>query len=177
MSRYKLFTDKLVNELLSPHQRGRRHTLWLQSILYPAQLLNSELRDFIVEKKIEAHVTSQVLHFTWYLNRRFSQYFLDSNDKIKILHYVDLGIPYYSLGEDGETPNVVYAIDEDLSESEIEGPIPFFWEYESLNAIGASFKLLIPEITINENEFNIMLVSEVEKYRVAGKTYVIEYKI
>jgi len=176
MSRYKLFADKLINILLPSSQRGRSHTLWLQSLVSPLQTVNDTFQDFVKEKKIEAHMTSQVLHFEWYLNHKFNSYLVNQDEEITIGHYVDYGAPIYDDGEVGETFNLTYSTAEDWSLEDVsEQPIPLYWGYEGLSAIGGSFKVLVPSINIEEEPFDIMLKSEIERYRMAGKTYIIEH--
>lgn len=173
--RYKLFTDKIINMLAHSSQRGRGHILWLQSLISPLKSANDSLLTFADEKIIEANVSSQVIHFEWYLNYRFQEFFVDPEAKFKLVHYVDLGVPTFSDGEIGEVPNVIYSTTEDWElETEEEQPKPYYFEYESLSAIGASFRVLVPEINIPEAEFNIMLKATIDRYRISGKTYIIQ---
>lgn len=176
MNRYKLFSDRLINMLVPTNQRGRGHILWLQSLVKPLKDLNDTFQGFVKEKTIEANVTSQVLHFTWYLNHKFSKYFVDPKDQIMISHFVDLGVPVFDDGEIGETPVVTYSTNEVWTGQPAEEQPPgFYWAFESLSAIGASFKVSVPEINIDQDKFNIMLNAEINKYRLAGKTYQIEH--
>jgi len=176
MNKYKLFADKLINMLLPHSQRGRRHILWLQSLVSPLQTVNDTFQDFVIEKRIEANMTSRVFHFEWYLNHKFRQYLVNQEETIQIDHYVDLGVPYYNDGETGETYNVIYSSSYDWSAEDIdEQPIPLYWGYEGLNSIGASFSVTIPNITISTEIFDVMLRAEIDRYRLAGRTYVIEH--
>ena len=40
-------------------------------------------------------MTSQVILFTWYLNRKYQKYFVDKNDTIEIEDAIDIGVPIY----------------------------------------------------------------------------------
>lgn len=178
MSRYKLFTDKLANILTHPTKRGRGNVLWLQAMLKPLQRSNDEFQSFVFDKKLEASVSFQVIHFGWYLNYKLRQYFANDTDEIKFAHYVDLGVPIYDDGENGEVPFLVWGEEEEVawqSRPEEQQPQPLYHEFESLSAIGASFRVSVPPILIPDDEFGVILKAEIEKYRTAGKTYVIEY--
>ena len=175
-NRYKLFSDKIANMLTPTSQRGRGNILWIQSLLKPLQTLNDTFQSFQKEKTIEANVSSQVLHLTWYLDNKFSQYYQNQGDGIKLLHYVDLGVPIFTPGELGEVPNVIWSMTEDYTAAPAsEQPRPLYFQFESINAIGASFKVVVPDITIPNGDFDIMLRAEIERYRISGKTYVIEH--
>ena len=66
--RYKLFSDKLINMRTPSFLRGRKHILWLQSLVYPLQVVNDLFQQFTNDKLLEARMTSQVMWFEWYLN-------------------------------------------------------------------------------------------------------------
>lgn len=78
--RYKLPTDRLINQLVPHFLSGRKYILFLQSLVYPLQTLNERFVAFAGEKHIEARMTSQVIWFEWYLNYKFRKYLADSND-------------------------------------------------------------------------------------------------
>jgi len=161
-----------------PPMRGRDNILWIQSMVSPLKTINDAFQVFAREKKIEASVTSVVIHFEWYLNYKFSKYFTNQNDKITLAHYGDLGVPVFDDGETGEIPDLVWGENEDWSLApEDEKPNPYYDEFESLAAIGASFKVLVPEVSILHHQFDIMLRAEIDKYRLSGKTYNIEHNL
>ena len=174
--RYRLYADRLVNMLTHPSQRGRDNILWIQSMISPLQRINDQWQSWVRMKTIEANVTSQVFHFEWYLNYRFSQYIKNDGERITFAHYIDWGVPVFSAGELGEILNMCWGETENASGApQNEKPKPLFFEYESVGDITASFKINIPEITITKEEFDIMLRAEVERYRLAGKTYAIQH--
>ena len=44
--RYKLPTDRLINQLIPHFLNGRKYILFLQSLVYPLQVLNERFTDF-----------------------------------------------------------------------------------------------------------------------------------
>jgi len=176
MDRYRLFTDKLANMLVPVFIRGRSHVLWIQSLISPLNTINNEFQAFRVEKAIEASATSQVKYFEWYLDRRFSRYFLDSDNHIKIVHYVDLGVPIFNDGEIGEIENYIWDESEEadwLAGPADEMPKPIYFEHESLTQIGANFKVVVPELNIPFADLSKMMSAEINKYVLGGRTYTI----
>lgn len=176
--RYKISTDRLVNMLTPSFWGGRNHILWLQSLCYPIQVLNNEIQKFFIDKQLESVMTSQVKWFEWYLNYNFEKYFDNKNDRIKIVHFKDYGVPIYFEHEQNGVPYVVYFDGEDssVSPNEEEHPKPLFLKDEAFFAIGASFEVLIPPILIPESEFTAMASFILNKYRLASKTFKITYK-
>lgn len=59
MKRYKLPTDRLVNQLVPHFLTGRRYILFIQSLVYPLKTLNDRFIEYAREKHIEARMTSQ----------------------------------------------------------------------------------------------------------------------
>lgn len=174
MLKYSINYDKVANMLTSVYQRGRRHILWIQALLKPLQTINDEFQSFVVDKKLEASVTSQVIHLEWYLNYKLRKYYVNQYDGVKFNHYVDLGVLFFDDGDLGEIPNVAWdEYDDWTSFEEDEQPKPMYYESESAEAIGASFNVIIPEITIPFEDFEIIIRAEIDKYRIAGKTYTI----
>jgi len=176
MDRYKLFTDKLVNMLVPTFTRGRKHILWIQSLLSPLNTVNDEFQEFRAEKAIEASVTSQVKYLEWYLNRRFGKYFVDSEASIKIVHYTDLGVPIFNDGDFGEIENYIWDESEEsdwLAGPADEMPKPLYFEEESLTQIGANFKVVVPQANIPFDNLSKMMSAEIKKYALGGKTYII----
>ena len=68
--------DKLVNQLTPHYLGGRKYVLWLQSLCHPLKSLNDAFKEWAVEKRIEASMTSQTIMLEWFLNHKFNKYFI-----------------------------------------------------------------------------------------------------
>lgn len=102
--RYNLPTDRLVNQLVPHFLNGRKYILFLQSLVYPLQVLNERFTDFTKEKHIEARMTSQVMWFEWYLNYKFRKYLADAHDGIYIKESSLIGVDIYHEGARNARP-------------------------------------------------------------------------
>lgn len=178
--RYKLYADKLINMLTSIHIGGRKHILWMQSMVHPLQVANDNLQQYFEDKIIESKITSQVMYFEWYLNKKLSKYFLDSNDKIVIKHFTDYGVPIYKENENeaNNSPLVVFGEMEHIPSGlpEKEHPKPLYLKDEAFLAAGTSFDIAIPSLNVENNELEPQLRYIIDRYKIAGKTYKIVYK-
>jgi len=74
----------LINQLVPHYLSGRKYILFLQSLVYPLHTLNERFIIFAKEKQIEARMTSQVMYFEWYLNRKFKKYLANPDESIYI---------------------------------------------------------------------------------------------
>lgn len=106
--RYKLPTDRLINQLIPHFLNGRKYILFLQSLVYPLQVLNERFTDFTKEKHIEARMTSQVMWFEWYLNYKFRKYLADAHDGIYIKESSLIGVDIYHEGARNARPFTVW---------------------------------------------------------------------
>jgi hypothetical protein len=93
--RYRLPTDRLINQLTPHYLPGRRYILFLQSLVYPLWTLNGRFVAFAREKQIEARMTCQVICFEWYLNRKFGKYLAHSGEAICISESTSIGVDIY----------------------------------------------------------------------------------
>jgi len=186
-TRYRLFADRIINMLTYNFIRGRRHVLWLQSLVFPLEMLNESTQKFFRDKALEARMTSQVMWFEWYLNYLFGEYFANPGDRITLQHYESLGVPIYYDNEQGRNPDkqesdpkpfVVY------NDGETENPDPelqsqpLHHQNESFLKYTVSFEVKIPLLDstkIKTNEFTAMIAFVIEKYRTAGKDYKLTY--
>ncbi|MDR1503613.1 MAG: hypothetical protein LBT43_14300 [Prevotella sp.] len=172
--RYKLFTDRIVNQLTPHYLPGRKYILFLQSLVYPLQTLNDRFIEFTKEKHIEARMTSQVIYFEWYLNHKFNQYLSDKKDKIYIKESTAVGVDIYHEGVTGK-PYTLWKEGEIAdTQNELEKPREFYFLSEEKAINKVSFMVCIPEINIEEQEFVYMLSYVVNRYKLAGKTYLIK---
>ena len=160
--RYKLPIDRLVNQLVPHYLSGRRFILFVQSCLYPLQGLNERFRTFARERHIEARMTSQVIYFEWYLNYRFGKYLKDGRDRIFIRDSESLGVDLYHEKSEYQRPCTLWFNGEEITATdEAERPRPFY-------------RLCVPPVTVAARELVYMLSFAVNRYRIAGKTYLIK---
>lgn len=173
--RYSLPIDRLVNRLVPHYLSGRRFILFVQSALYPLAGLNDRFRAFAREKHIEARMTSQVMYFEWFLNRRFEKYFRDGRERIFIREGESIGVELYrEAAENGRPFTLWYNGEEVRTEEEDEKPRPFYFLSEEKEINKASFLVSVPPLTIPAREAVYMLSYMVNTYKVAGKTYLIK---
>lgn len=172
--RYKLSTDRLVNRLLPHYLCGRRFVLMVQSMMYPLQSLNVHFEIFAREKHIEARMTSQVIYFEWYLNHLFGRYLQDPLQRITLSEAPELGVDLYHEGADDARPYTVWFQGEQILAGDAsEEPRPMYLRGERKTLCEVSFMVCVPAVIIPERELVSMLCFVVERYRTAGKTYLI----
>lgn len=75
--RYKINFDKTINQLVPYYIGGRKLILYLQALMKPIQELSNAFSEYAKEQRIETAMTSQIFYFEWFLNRKFSKYFLN----------------------------------------------------------------------------------------------------
>lgn len=177
MKQYKVNTDRLANFLIPSIMGGRKNVLWMQSLLYPLQVINERMQSFFNERIIDSCVTSQVGWFEWYLSEKMKNHFVDPNDMIRIVHYTDNGVPFFYPNEIGLIPYVVYLQGENTDAAiPYEKPKPLEFKNERTSTINSSFLVLVPPIKVSENVFNSEIQYHINKYRIGGKTYKIKYQ-
>ena len=174
--RYSLSTDKLVNMLVHHFLRGRKHVLGVQAITFPLQTLNNKFASYAKEKKLDATMTSQVMWFEWYLNRKFSDLFADPKDNIVIEGASDVGVPVYHENANPSQPFVVWGEGEDYSPvTDVEEkPKALYFQTSITRNKTCSFNVLVPKLTVDPDKFIPMISAVVDMYRLAGKTYKIK---
>lgn len=173
--RYRLPTDRLVNQLTPHYLPGRKYILFLQSLTYPLFTLNERFVAFAKEKQIEAGMTSQIIYFEWFLNRKFKKYLSCPAENIYIRESESIGVDMYHEQAQNAKPFTVWKENELVfTNNPEEEPREFFlqWEEKAVNQV--SFTICVPEITIPESEFVYMLSFVVNTYKLAGKTYLIK---
>lgn len=174
-NRYLLPADKLVNRLAPYYLCGRKHILFLQSMVAPLKTLNGEFCRFAGEKHIEARMTSQVMYFEWFLNHKFSKYLKNGEERITLSEGSPLGADIYRENSLAGKPFTVwYNLQEiPVTLSPEENPREFYYLMEEKTINKVSFLILVPEITLPQKEFVQMLSYVTDTYRIAGKTYLI----
>lgn len=172
--RYKINFDRVVNQLVPHYIGGRKLILFLQSVLKPMQMLNDGFAEWATEVRIEASMTSQIFKFEWFLNRKFKKYFLSPNDRIFIQNSKGLGVPMYYESNDsaGKIDPILY------SEEEGGDTMVLYGSTEKNVESGCSFSVSVPEVDesiITKKEYLSMIEFQIDKYRLANKTYTIIY--
>lgn len=173
MRSHKIDVDRLVNQLVPHYLGGRRLILFLQSCLKPLQTANDRWVEWVQEKKVEASLTSQVILMEYYLNKKFKKYFKDQDKCIIISDGTVPGVPIYfqSAGEN-ISKFVLY------NENENGKKQPFQWQNEKSSSNDVSFIVFCPNVNtsiITEKELTGMISYVIDKYKVAGKSYRIEF--
>jgi hypothetical protein len=173
--RYRLPTDRLINQLTPHYLPGRKYILFLQSLVYPLFTLNECFIAFAEEKQIEARMTSQTTYFEWYLNRKFKKYLTNPEENIYISESTTIGVDIYHENAQNAKPFTVWKENELVfTNNALEKQREFYlqWEEKMINKV--SFMVCVPEITIEEKEFVYMLSYVVNTYKLAGKTCLIK---
>lgn len=172
--RYWINFDKTVNQFVPHYLGGRKLILFLQSILVPLQQLSNEFSEWAKERRIEASMTSQIFKLEWFLNRKFSKYFLNSSEKITIANAVRQGLPLYHQKAGvqlSESPILV----EQTAHTK-KDPV-LYKVSERPDECSYSFIVNSPAINaaaISESEYMAQVQYWVDRYRTAGKTYKIK---
>lgn len=174
--RYKLPTERLINQLVPRFLTGRKYILFLQSLVSPLQTLNDKFVEFAKEKHIEARMTSQVIYFEWYLNHKFGKYITDPRDKIYISGSRTIGVDLYHESAKYGRPFTIWKNLEEAATvtNPEELPREFYYISEEKAINKVSFMVCVPPINIPQKEFVYMLSFVVNTYKVAGKTYLIK---
>ena len=172
--RYKINFDKTINQLTPHYLSGRKLILYLQAIMKPLQMVNDRFSEWARDTRIEASMISQVIHFEWFLYKKFGKYFLDNSDRIAITDNRRSGPYLYN--EDANVPDSSHLTFYYESEG-IDKPI-LYHKHEEMSGMNCSFTVSTPQINthiITEQEYISMLKHIVDKYRLAGKTYSIQF--
>lgn len=172
--RYFINFDRLVNQIVPYYLGGRKLILFLQSIVSPLQSLNDNFAEWGRERRIEASMTSQIFKLEWFLNRKFSCFFLNTAEKITISNSTNSGVALYYQDANSHEDPVIY------TQSEYYKSNTDFILYrtsESPDMSSYSFVVNSPAINtraINRQEYLSQLQYWIDRYRLAGKTYIIK---
>lgn len=174
-NRYTIDTDRLINQFVPFYIGGRKLILYLQALMSALQDINDLFVEWAWETRIEALMTSQIFKFEWYLNRKFKKYFLDQTHRISIINDVEYGVPIYWEKENkGAGKDLLLHL-----ESESKG-VPFYYRREETQACPCSFIVFTPVIDENKiapAKYLFMMNYYINKYRIAGKTFLIKYYV
>ena len=174
--RYKIDYDKTINQLVPHYIGGRRIILYLQALVSPLQAINDSFVNWAKETRIEASMTSQIFKFEWFLNRKFRKYFANSEGRITISNGSSLGIPLYWQSE-GMPDTAFYYQQNDDQESIDDNPAMYYCD-ERLTGSAFSFVVHVPNpdtTLITQSSYDSQLRYWIDRYRLASKTYNIQY--
>ncbi len=175
--RYGINFDKTVNQLVPHYIGGRKLILLLQSILKPLQDLNDVFKYWAAETRIEAAMTSQVIKFEWFLNHKFSKYFLTPGDKISIRTAERVGAELH--WENTSASGVQHQVTRFEGESDaVSDNMILFNSNENETAENKSFIVYSPAIDttkISRADYLAIVGYQIDKYKTAGKTYSIQF--
>lgn len=170
-NRYRIDTDKMVNNLTPWPMRSRGFVLFIQSLLYPLQQMGDRFNSWANDKAIEASLTSQTGYFEWFLNMKFSSFFDNPDSRISLINTINVGTPVFN--EEEKNKSVLYATNE--ADGNTPDMKPIYRVYEQSGDLKFSFLVVIPIVTkIPQEEFNDMVAYWINKYKVVGKTYKIK---
>lgn len=173
--RYCIYFNKTINQFVPYYIGGRKLILYLQSLMRPLQILNTQFVEWAKETRIEAAMTSQVFKFEWFLNHKFKKYFIDSRSSISIKNGVRLGVPLY-----WESANIDQVENWEMryeKEDKRKDP-PLYFYNEKTDESSHSFIVYSPQIDtslISTEAYLAMMSYYIDKYRLAGKTYKIKF--
>lgn len=120
-------------------------------------------------------MTSQVIYFEWYLNYKFGKYLKDDRDRIFIRESESIGVDLYHEYAQYQRPCTVWYNGEEITATdEAELPRPFYRLAEEKPINKVSFMVCVPPVAIPAREFVYMLSYVVNRYKIAGKTYLIK---
>lgn len=174
MRSYHINTDRLVNQLLPHYLGGRKLVLLLQSMLTPLKTLGVKWEQWANNTRMEAAMTSQIILFENFLNKRFSKYLLDPTEKILISDGELPGLPLYW---EALNSSISYMTLYSVSEQSSNNP-SLRWRDEKLTSSDVSFIVVCPPVNtqiISEEELTAMISYYVNRYKIAGKKYVVTY--
>ena len=83
-NRYDIDNAKVIGRVLPFYIRGRKISVFLYAIAYPLVTLHETFKEWALQKKIEASITSQTLTMEWYLTYLFKDRFEDEAASFRI---------------------------------------------------------------------------------------------
>lgn len=171
--RYVINFDKTINQLVPHFIGGRRLILYLQALIKPLQILNDAFVSYAKEQRIETAMTSQIFYFEWFLNHKFSKYFLNGG-QITVKNGECLGarLNWESADVDKSDDMLLYKEEEGVNN------LALYHSNEQTDGSSHSFVVISPAIDtklISQANYQAMLSYYVDKYRLAGKTYIIKF--
>lgn len=172
MRSYNINFDKLVNQLTPHYLGGRKYVLWLQSLCHPLKSLNDAFKEWAVEKRIEASMTSQTIMLEWFLNHKFNKYFKNKIDSFHIIDSYNSGVPMYWQEATATDKCTIYNYGETADSTHPN--VELYYERERESKYPTSFLVLVPEIDytkLTSDEIERMITYWVKTYSISGKTF------
>ena len=121
-------------------------------------------------------MTSQIIKFEWYLNRKFSKYFANGG-RIVIKNSEQPGTPiWHELANITQSDNMLVHTESEATEPR---QLILYRSDEQTDESSVSFFVATPRIDtklISESKYIAMLKYVIDKYRLANKTYIIKYE-
>lgn len=173
--RYKIDFKKLVNRFVPHYMGGRKLILYLQSCVEPLQDVSNAFSNWAKETRIEASMTSQVFKLEWFLNRKFSKYFINSGERISIKNGEKLGVAIYYQSASIDTKDNMLLYQE--SEGARQGAVLYHSD-DTTTESSHSFTVYSPAIDttkISQESYHAMLSYYIDKYKISNKSYIIKY--
>lgn len=173
--RFEINFNKAVNRLVPPFMRGRRYILFIQSLVHPLQGLNDAFVNKAAEFRIEATMTSQIIRLKWYLNHKFSQYFVNSDKSFQVVNAKTQGLPVFHQRAYTVNPalpiNVVF-------KSQEEAIPQTYLKYQTEQGVMGSYSFIVtsPKVDfslISEEEYVGLVRYAISRYALANKTFII----
>lgn len=174
--RYFINFDKTVNQFIPHYLGGRKLILYLQALLQPLQTLNNAYSEWAKETRIEASMTSQIYKLEWFLNRKFSKYFIDVTNRITLTNTTSNGLALYR--QNADIPLIENPILVEQKNHTSEDPV-LYHAGEFPDSSRYSFIVSTPMVDtakITEKEYLSQLTYWIDRYRIAGKTYKIKFQ-
>lgn len=174
--RYAINFEKTINQLVPYYLGGRKLILYLQSLMKPLASVNEEFVDWAKETRIEASMTSQIFKLEWFLNRRFSKYFQDPTKRITIKNGEKAGTPIYNQGASDIPDQDQFKLFQDNTNDPGDTGV-LLYHGEMTDTSSVSFLVYSPAIDkakITEEAYRTMMEYQIDKYKLAGKTYTIK---
>lgn len=170
MRSYRVPILRMINQLVPHYLGGRKLILYLQACLKPLCTLSERWVQYANQQLLESSMTSQVILFENYLNRKFKVYFHDPSEFLFISDWGIKGIPvYWQSSPHSSKTWVLY----NFNESNPKPPTPIYWIEGQHQGQEQSFFVSCPPINdkITQEEFVAMLAYEIRKYCIAGKSF------
>lgn len=178
--RYHIDFGKVINRLTPHYLGGRQFLAFMTAIIKPLQDTNEAFVAWAKECKIEASMTSQVLYFEWYLNRKFRSYFVDPTASITIINSAKTtGTPIFNQGSEMEGREDFKVFGEGEPQADLTSKL--YHEHENVEYLSHSFTIVSPQIKdgdtpASKDVYEGLIRYIVDKYKLAGKTYEIIYQ-
>jgi hypothetical protein len=161
MTSFNFDIDEYIRRLTPPLLRRPLHRAWLKALFAPLKDVNDQLLTEVDNALYLSRITGQTISLQGYLNDQF-----DNNlRRIQIIH-LEQSDNYDYFDAEGQTP------DYDYYDSESQPDEYMYFDGEQTSAFSEDFKVIVP---LSLQPIDSQLRGSINKYKVAGVTYEIEY--